>query len=132
MNSKLQNKVSKKEIKRLKTQLNDDQLKEVKPTMKNNEKKGLRIPALPADEAGEAAEFPSRAVAPPNRMSRGPIYPGVPSSPTGATEVSVWPHLDPGPSSFFSMLAFMTEYDGAGRGPVMEGESCCCCSNDCC
>jgi hypothetical protein len=64
------------------------------------------------------AEFPSRAVAPPNRISRGPMYPGVPSSPTAGTAVSVCPHLHPGPSSFFSITAFTTVYPGAGFGPA--------------
>lgn len=75
------------------------------------------MPALPAGDAG-AAELPSSAVAPPNSISRGPMYPGVPSSPTAATAVSVWPHLHPGPSSFFSMIAFTTENVGAGLGPA--------------
>ncbi|RRT82881.1 hypothetical protein B296_00016811 [Ensete ventricosum] len=35
-----------------------------------------------------------------------------------ATAVSVWPHLHPGPSSFFSMIAFTTEYVGACLGPA--------------
>lgn len=67
------------------------------------------MPAFPADEGvPEAAEFPSRAVAPPNKISLGPMYPDVPSSPTAATAVNVWPHLGPGPSSFFSKIAFTT------------------------
>jgi hypothetical protein len=64
------------------------------------------------------AEFPSSAVAPPNRISRGPTYPGEPSSPTAGTAVSVCPHLHPGPSSFFSITAFTTVYPGAGLGPA--------------
>ena len=63
------------------------------------------------------AEFPSSAVAPPNRISLGPMYPGVPSSPTAGTAVSVCPHRQPGPSSFFSITAFTTVYPGAGLGP---------------
>ncbi|XP_062182742.1 disease resistance protein RGA2-like isoform X2 [Phragmites australis] len=40
---------------------------------------------LPAEEGGMAlAELPSSAVAPPTRISRGPMYPGVPSSRTAA------------------------------------------------
>ena len=64
------------------------------------------------------AEFPSSAVAPPNRISRGPMYPGVPSSPTAGTAVSGCPHWHPGPSSFFSITAFTTVYPGAGLGPA--------------
>lgn len=64
------------------------------------------------------AEFPSSAVAPPKRISRGPTYPGAPSSPTAGTAVSVWPHRHPGPSSFFSIAAFTTVYPGAGLGPA--------------
>lgn len=64
------------------------------------------------------AEFPSSAVAPPNRISLGPMYPGVPSSPTAGTAVSVCPHRQPGPSSFFSITAFTTVYPGAGLGPA--------------
>jgi hypothetical protein len=77
----------------------------------------IRIPALPAEEGG-VAEFPSSAVAPPNRISRGPMYTGVPSSPTAGTAVSVCPHRHPGPSSFFSITAFTTVYPGAGLGPA--------------
>jgi hypothetical protein len=36
------------------------------------EERGVRIPALPADEGG-VAEFPSRAVAPPKRIRRWPM-----------------------------------------------------------
>jgi len=57
-------------------------------------------------------------VAPPKRISRGPTYPGEPSSPTAGTDVSVWPHRQPGPSSFFSITAFTAVYPGAGLGPV--------------
>lgn len=64
------------------------------------------------------AEFPSSAVAPPNRISLGPMYPGVPSSPTAGTAVSVCPQRHPGPSSFFSITAFTTVYPGAGLGPA--------------
>lgn len=64
------------------------------------------------------AEFPSSAVAPPNRINRGPMYPEVPSSPTAGTAVSVCPHRHPGPSSFFSITAFTTVYPGAGLGPA--------------
>lgn len=78
------------------------------------------MPALPVGDAG-AAELPSSAVAPPKSISRGPMYPGVPSSPTAATAVRVWPHLQPGPSSFLSMTAFTTEYPGAGLGPAATG-----------
>jgi len=45
------------------------------------------------------------------------MYPGVPSSPTAGTAVSVCPHRQPGPSSFFSITAFTTVYPGAGLGP---------------
>ena len=59
--------------------------------------KNILIPAFPPEDGGPvAAEFPSRAVAPPNKIKRGPIYPGVPSSPTAVTAVNVYPHLDPG------------------------------------
>jgi len=76
-----------------------------------------RIPALPADEGG-VAELPSSAVAPPKSMSRGPTYPGEPSSPTAGTAVSVCPHRHPGPSSFLSIAASTTVYPGAGLGPA--------------
>jgi hypothetical protein len=79
-------------------------------------KGGVRIPAPPAGEGG-VAELPSSAVAPPKSISRGPTYPGEPSSPTVGTAVSVWPHRQPGPSSFLSMAAFTTVYPGAGLGP---------------
>lgn len=64
------------------------------------------------------AELPSSAVAPPKRMRRGPMYPGVPSSPTAGTAVSVCPQRQPGPSSFFSITALTAVYPGAGLGPV--------------
>jgi hypothetical protein len=47
-----------------------------------------------------------------------PMYPGVPSSPTAGTAVSVCPHRHPGPSSFFSITAFTAVYPGAGLGPI--------------
>ena len=84
------------------------------------------MPALPAEEGVPAeAEFPSRAVAPPKSINLGPMYPGVPSSPTGGTAVKVCPHLGPGPSSFFSMIAFTTVYAGAHRGPGEDGRESC-------
>jgi len=46
------------------------------------------------------------------------MYPGVPSSPTAGIAVSVCPHRHPGPSSFFSITAFITVYPGAGLGPA--------------
>lgn len=64
------------------------------------------------------AELPSRAVAPPKSIRRGPTYPGEPSSPTAGTAVSVWPHRHPGPSSFLSIAASTTVYPGAGLGPA--------------
>ena len=81
------------------------------------------MPGLPAGEVGgpEAAGFPSSAVAPPNKISLGPKYAGVPSSPTAGTAVSVCPHLGPEPSSFFSIIAFTTVYIGAHRGPNICG-----------
>jgi len=51
-------------------------------------------------------------------MSRGPTYPGEPSSPTAGTAVSVCPHRHPGPSSFLSIAASTTVYPGAGLGPA--------------
>jgi hypothetical protein len=77
---------------------------------------GVRIPALP----GGVAELPSSAVAPPKSISRGPAYPGEPSSPTAGRAVSVCPHRHPGPSSFLSIAAFTTVYPGAGLGPAAE------------
>ena len=53
--------------------------------------------AFPPEDVGPvAAELRFRVVAPPNKIKRGPIYPGVPSSPTAVTVVNVYPHLDPG------------------------------------
>jgi hypothetical protein len=49
------------------------------------------------------------------------MYPGVPSSPTAGTAVSVCPHRHPGPSSFLSITAFTTVYPGAGLGPAAPG-----------
>jgi len=51
-------------------------------------------------------------------MSRGPTYPGEPSSPTAGTAVSVCPHRHPGPSSFLSIAASTTVYPGASLGPA--------------
>ncbi|MED6158284.1 hypothetical protein PIB30_031341 [Stylosanthes scabra] len=68
------------------------------------------MPAFPREAgAPNTVEFPSRAVAPPNRINCRPMYPGVPSSPTAATVMSVWPHLGLGPSSFFSRIASTTD-----------------------
>lgn len=64
------------------------------------------------------AELPSRAVAPPKSIRRGPTNPGEPSSPTAGTAVSVCPHRHPGPSSFLSIAASTTVYPGAGLGPA--------------
>ncbi|KAF0907779.1 hypothetical protein E2562_020859 [Oryza meyeriana var. granulata] len=46
-------------------------------------------------------------------MSRGPMYPDVPSSPTAGTAMSVW---YPGPSSF-SITTFTTVYPGVWPRP---------------
>lgn len=85
------------------------------------------IPALPAEVGVPVPlpppEFPSNAVAPPNKINLGPIYVALPSSPTAGTAVSVWPHRGPGPSSFFSQIAFTTEYVGACLGPATGGAS---------
>jgi hypothetical protein len=52
--------------------------------------------------------LPSSAMAPPKSISRGPTYPSEPSSPVAGTVVSVWPHRDPGPSSFLSIVVSTT------------------------
>lgn len=78
---------------------------------------------LPGElRAPEVVALFSSAVAPPKRMSLGPIYPGDPSSPTAATAVNVWPHRGPGLSSFFSMIVLTGKY--VGTSPGLMGDWC--------
>lgn len=87
------------------------------------QKQNLRIPAPPIGEEA-AAELPSSAVAPPNRINLGPMYPLVPSSPMAGMAVIVWPQRQPGPSSWLSGTTLTTEKLGAGLGPTACSSGC--------